>query len=121
MNDAVPAETPGRAYRSKKHRPCDLCRSRKIQCKIQTNQTTCELCSRLDRRCTYLVGPLRRKPRAGGGADRRVVASSQRQRRRQHQQQPQVGVDRYVDQDVADTIHVDVWAGPDTENFTLGA
>lgn len=60
----APVEATGRKYRSKKHRPCDLCRSRKIQCKLQNNETTCALCTRLQRDCTYVMGPLRRKSRA---------------------------------------------------------
>jgi hypothetical protein len=56
-------EGNGRKYRSKKQRPCDLCRSRKIQCKLQGNESACELCKRLDRRCTFILGPLRRKHR----------------------------------------------------------
>lgn len=57
-------EYHGRKYRSKKQRPCDLCRSRKIQCKLQDNQTACELCKRLNRRCAFVLGPVRRKYRA---------------------------------------------------------
>lgn len=76
MNAPLPAETTGRKYRSKKHRPCDLCRSRKIQCKLQVNDAACALCSRLDRRCTYVIGPLRRKSRLRLDGDSAGAAQS---------------------------------------------
>jgi hypothetical protein len=91
--EAVPVlEHAGRKYRSKKQRPCDLCRSRKIQCKLQGNEAACELCRRLDRRCTFILGPVRRKyrPRAdqdqstnGGSELVRAVAGDRRQQQQQ--------------------------------------
>ena len=59
----APPETTARKYRSKRQRPCDLCRTRKVQCKIPENQTRCELCKRLDRRCTFIIEPLRKECR----------------------------------------------------------
>ncbi|KAB5562894.1 fungal-specific transcription factor domain protein, partial [Coniochaeta sp. 2T2.1] len=57
-----------RRYRSKKQRPCDVCRSRKIQCKLQGgNEVVCEMCKKLGRRCTYVLGPLTRKHHRGEG------------------------------------------------------
>lgn len=89
----------GRKYRSKKQRPCDLCRSRKIQCKLQDNQTACELCKRLNRRCAFVQGPVRRKYRARTdhqniGANGEEEADTIRVGEEQHQQQcqaPDVG------------------------------
>lgn len=50
----------GRKYRSKKQRPCDLCRSRKTHCRLPSNGTACELCSKLSRSCTFLREPKKR-------------------------------------------------------------
>lgn len=54
----------GRRYRSKKQRPCDVCRSRKIQCKLQGREAACEMCRKLARNCTFVRGPVTRKYRA---------------------------------------------------------
>lgn len=84
------SEHNGRKYRSKKQRPCDLCRSRKIQCKLQGSEAACELCKRLDQQCTYILGPVRRtyRPRAEQGQSMKHggemvlgVGSGQRQQR----------------------------------------
>lgn len=60
------AESSGRKYRSKKQRPCDICRARKIHCHVPGNESTCECCKRLSRACTFNLEPLKRKrpPRA---------------------------------------------------------
>lgn len=54
------SEQSGRKYRSKKQRPCDLCRSRKTHCKLLGSEATCELCKKLERRCTFVNVPSRR-------------------------------------------------------------
>lgn len=61
-------EQNGRKYRSKKQRPCDLCRSRKTHCRITGSEATCELCKKLSRQCTFVQKPLRRaqKSQANG-------------------------------------------------------
>lgn len=61
-------EQNGRKYRSKKQRPCDLCRSRKTHCRIAGSEATCELCKKLSRQCTFVQKPLRRaqNPQANG-------------------------------------------------------
>jgi hypothetical protein len=56
----APAESQGRAYRSKKQRPCDLCRSRKAQCRIQDQAAACDLCRRTRRECTFVQQPVRK-------------------------------------------------------------
>lgn len=61
-------EQNGRKYRSKKQRPCDLCRSRKTHCRITGSESICELCKKLGRQCTFVQKPLRRaqNPQANG-------------------------------------------------------
>ncbi|KAH8806111.1 fungal-specific transcription factor domain-containing protein [Xylogone sp. PMI_703] len=49
-----------RKYRSKRQRPCDLCRKRKTQCKILKVNSACELCIKLNRECTFIFQPQRR-------------------------------------------------------------
>ena len=61
MADSFSQGRSGRKYRSKKQRPCDLCRSRKTQCKILDGDAVCELCKRLDRSCTFVLHPLRKE------------------------------------------------------------
>lgn len=53
-----------RKYRSKKQRPCDLCRTRKIQCKLQVDKAECEHCQKLSRQCTFVLQPLKRSYRS---------------------------------------------------------
>ncbi|OIW31070.1 hypothetical protein CONLIGDRAFT_679807 [Coniochaeta ligniaria NRRL 30616] len=75
MSAEAPQDSNGRRYRSKKQRPCDVCRSRKIQCKLHGNEVVCEMCKKLGRRCTYVLGPLTRKHRgssANGDNDARA-------------------------------------------------
>lgn len=79
--ELVQAQAPehsGRAYRSKKQRPCDLCRTRKIQCKLRAERADCELCQRLERQCTFVLGPVRRRyrPRVNGDGPATMNASS---------------------------------------------
>ncbi|EFX00605.1 fungal specific transcription factor domain containing protein [Grosmannia clavigera kw1407] len=57
------AAASGRKYRSKKQRPCDLCRSRKIHCKVGISDAVCECCRRLKRVCTFEMEPLKRRHR----------------------------------------------------------
>ncbi len=60
MPSESPKERNGRKYRSRKQRPCDLCRSRKTHCKIQESEAACELCKKLKRSCTFVMEPSRR-------------------------------------------------------------
>lgn len=53
-------EQNGRKYRSKKQRPCDLCRSRKTHCRISGSDSSCDLCKKRSRECTFLQKPLKR-------------------------------------------------------------
>lgn len=54
-------ESHARKYRSKRQRPCDLCRQRKTQCKIPGSGGACELCQKLARSCTFVSQPSRRQ------------------------------------------------------------
>ena len=63
MSSEAPLEPTGRKYRSKKQRPCDICRSRKIHCQIPRNGAVCECCKRLNRTCTFELEPLKRSAR----------------------------------------------------------
>lgn len=52
----------GRQHRSRKNRPCDLCRVRKVACKIQTTPP-CDLCISKGQQCTFEKAPGPRKRR----------------------------------------------------------
>ncbi len=49
-----------RAYKSRKNRPCDFCRTRKAACKIAA-APPCALCQSYGRDCTFLERPQKRK------------------------------------------------------------
>lgn len=55
--------SPARQYRSKRQRPCDLCRQRKTQCKLPGSGGACELCDKRGRSCTFALQPLRKRQR----------------------------------------------------------
>ncbi|KAI1623132.1 fungal-specific transcription factor domain-containing protein [Exophiala viscosa] len=59
--ESVQYGSQARKYRSKRQRPCDLCRQRKTQCKIPDNGGACELCAKLGRGCTFVLQPLRKE------------------------------------------------------------
>ena len=82
MANELLSESGGRPYRSKKKRPCDLCRSRKTQCRILDGDATCELCKRLARDCTFVLQPLRKEPRQQLGSE---IAADQQADRRQYE------------------------------------
>lgn len=50
-----------RKYRSKRQRPCDLCRQRKTQCKLPGSGGACELCQKLGRNCTFVLQSWRKQ------------------------------------------------------------
>jgi hypothetical protein len=55
-------QTASRPYRSKRHRPCDQCRSRKACCRIE-GELPCTNCLQINTACTFLQPPSkRRKP-----------------------------------------------------------
>ncbi|KAL4879708.1 fungal-specific transcription factor domain-containing protein [Aspergillus karnatakaensis] len=58
------ASSPRRVYRSRKQRPCDACRRRKICCVREANSPACSLCTLRSTTCTYNSKPniRRRQP-----------------------------------------------------------
>ncbi|KAL4954527.1 fungal-specific transcription factor domain-containing protein [Aspergillus filifer] len=55
----------GRVYKSRKSRPCDACRRRKVTCDMPTGPP-CRRCNRIDQSCTFEQGPgPRKRPVAG--------------------------------------------------------
>ncbi|KAL2833860.1 fungal-specific transcription factor domain-containing protein [Aspergillus cavernicola] len=52
--------TGGRPYKSRKSRPCDACRRRKVTCDMPTGPP-CRRCSRIEHSCTFEQGPGPRK------------------------------------------------------------
>ncbi|PVI00236.1 hypothetical protein DM02DRAFT_708716 [Periconia macrospinosa] len=60
-NSAPALETPtGRPYRSRKERPCDACRKRKVHCQMP-DAAPCQRCRRTGQACTFLQRPTRRQ------------------------------------------------------------
>ena len=68
-NPRTSAAQNGRAYRSKKQRPCDICRSRRVQCKSlqlpdgSRDTSLCQMCVKLGLNCTFVQGPPRKRCR----------------------------------------------------------
>ncbi|RFU34250.1 hypothetical protein B7463_g2069, partial [Scytalidium lignicola] len=59
----APAQAPlSRPYRSKRARPCDLCRSRKACCRIYI-APPCGLCEKLGMDCSFIKSPSKRRSR----------------------------------------------------------
>ncbi|KAL3458401.1 fungal-specific transcription factor domain-containing protein [Aspergillus heterothallicus] len=56
----------GRPYKSRKSRPCDACRRRKVTCDMPTGPP-CRRCNRIDQPCTFQEGPGPRKRPALAG------------------------------------------------------
>ncbi|KAH8695471.1 fungal-specific transcription factor domain-containing protein [Talaromyces proteolyticus] len=52
----------GRIYKSRKSRPCDACRRRKVTCDMPTGPP-CRRCVHMDKACTFEEGPSQRKRR----------------------------------------------------------
>jgi hypothetical protein len=52
----------GRQYKSRKARPCDFCRKRKVACHMEISPP-CEMCRQRQRPCTFARGPgIRTRP-----------------------------------------------------------
>lgn len=58
--DQSPAEQPSRPYRSKRRRPCDVCRRRKQSCRLN-NSGPCSTCRTLGTECTFLQPPTKKR------------------------------------------------------------
>ncbi|KAJ5114110.1 hypothetical protein N7456_002644 [Penicillium angulare] len=63
LMDGDEVQDRARKYRSRLQRPCDLCRTRKIQCKKQNDALACQKCSELSRVCTFVLQPVKKKAR----------------------------------------------------------
>lgn len=70
-----------RPVRSRKNRPCDNCRSKRLRCVIEQVGAACELCRNGGKSCTFLMPPRKRYDDPGEG-------SPKRRRTPQQQQQP---------------------------------
>lgn len=53
-----------RPFRSRKHRPCDLCRKRRSRCAIPEQGSACIECLQTGKACTFLDQPVDRKEQA---------------------------------------------------------
>jgi hypothetical protein len=58
---------PPRKYRSRKEKPCDNCRRRRVCC-VRDAEGDCALCNRRSIPCTFSSEPSPRKRRAGSAA-----------------------------------------------------
>ncbi|CAG8958284.1 hypothetical protein HYFRA_00000639 [Hymenoscyphus fraxineus] len=66
MHGAGPPESQvnvGRKYKSRKERPCDACRKRKICCTRDAYENACSLCKTRGESCTYVLPPNVRRNR----------------------------------------------------------
>ncbi|CAN6606422.1 hypothetical protein TRVA0_003S01464 [Trichomonascus vanleenenianus] len=76
-NTVVPnANGSVRPYRSRRNRPCDLCRRRKTRCDMLP-EGTCAMCKKIGGSCTFVAEPAKKvkrefeSPRPGGGVQKR--------------------------------------------------
>ncbi|KAM3420876.1 hypothetical protein BST61_g4113 [Cercospora zeina] len=65
MSCVLPALPPaqGRKYKSRKQRPCDACRRRKVCCIREPGDAACSLCRMQSQTCSYNLGPTPRRRR----------------------------------------------------------
>ncbi|KAL4952390.1 fungal-specific transcription factor domain-containing protein [Aspergillus filifer] len=59
--ETVQAAPSARSPRSRRNRPCDFCRYRKVACKISTPGLPCELCVAKHHDCTFEEAPRKRR------------------------------------------------------------
>ncbi|KAL4947402.1 fungal-specific transcription factor domain-containing protein [Aspergillus filifer] len=64
MSSDPPPQSSHRLYRSRKQRPCDACRRRKICCVREASSPACSLCTLRSTTCTYHSQPNIRRRRA---------------------------------------------------------
>lgn len=64
--EAEPSQ--GRKYKSRKERPCDACRRRKVCCIREPGDDACSLCRMQNTSCRYDKGPTPRRRRPASGA-----------------------------------------------------
>ncbi|KAF2209038.1 hypothetical protein CERZMDRAFT_47994 [Cercospora zeae-maydis SCOH1-5] len=65
MDTQLQARSPaqGRKYKSRKQRPCDACRRRKVCCIREPGDAACSLCRMQSQNCSYDLGPTPRRRR----------------------------------------------------------
>lgn len=68
-DSSMPVNAPPRPYRSKRHRPCDICRRRKHACYVD-QRPPCRNCRELGVECTFNDPPSKRR-RPGQGPEHR--------------------------------------------------
>ncbi|KAL4926204.1 transcription factor domain-containing protein [Aspergillus undulatus] len=59
--EPVQGQFSARSPRSRRNRPCDFCRHRKVACKISTPGLPCELCLTKQHACTFEEAPRKRR------------------------------------------------------------
>lgn len=60
-SSSAAASSSIRPFRSRKHRPCDLCRKRRSRCAIPEQGSACIECLQTGKACTFLDQPVDRK------------------------------------------------------------
>ncbi|KXT17020.1 hypothetical protein AC579_4330 [Pseudocercospora musae] len=63
MEATLPNQNHGRKYKSRKERPCDACRRRKVCCIRERGDDACSLCRMQNTSCRYDQGPTPRRRR----------------------------------------------------------
>ena len=70
-----PEAVPIRKYRSRKQKPCDNCRRRRVCC-VRDAEGDCALCSRRSIPCTFSSAPARRAQRSKAGSASQAAIQS---------------------------------------------
>ncbi|KAN0090423.1 Fungal specific transcription factor domain containing protein [Hyaloscypha variabilis] len=66
----------GRKYKSRKERPCDACRKRKICCTRDASEKNCSLCRTRGETCEYVLPPNVRRNRPSNARSRETMSSA---------------------------------------------
>ncbi|KAG7698825.1 hypothetical protein KL951_002089 [Ogataea haglerorum] len=74
MSTTRPDAVHGRKYRSKKNRPCDLCRKKRMACLREDNMTRCLPCELRKLDCKYVLEPVKKRKRSNETADEAPTA-----------------------------------------------
>ncbi|KAL3428252.1 fungal specific transcription factor domain-containing protein [Phlyctema vagabunda] len=75
-NNAESQVNVGRKYKSRKERPCDACRKRKICCTRDAHEKDCSLCRTRGESCKYVLPPNVRRNRQPASLSRTTSGSS---------------------------------------------
>lgn len=76
VRTAEPQVNAGRKYKSRKERPCDACRKRKICCTRDAYEKDCSLCKTRGETCKYVLPPNVRRNRQPGANPRPRASTS---------------------------------------------